>query len=152
LIIPALHNLRIGVQIMADEGINPPPAQALGRRGMINTPVGFSIYGDYSEANPPARIVEAVARGDVDVAVVRGPLAGYFARRQAVPLMLIPVAPANDPPWRFTFGIAMGVRKHDAQLRDAINTILVRRQTDIENILDQYGVPRLPAPATRPAA
>ena len=37
---------------------------------------GYTVYGDYSQPNPPARIVDAVAAGDVDIAVVWGPLAG----------------------------------------------------------------------------
>ena len=44
------------------------------------------LYGNYVDPNPPARIVEAVARGDIDIAVVWGPLAGYYAPRQPTPL------------------------------------------------------------------
>src|SRR4051794_16790009 len=88
---PRLRDLRIGVQLIGDDGANSPPVQALGRRGIVGHLIGYPVYGDYSVPNPPARIVEAVARGDIDVAVVWGPLAGYFAARQAVPLELTPV-------------------------------------------------------------
>ena len=95
---PRLHSLRIGVHLMGDDGANAPPAHALARRGIINNVVGYTIYGDYSEANPPARVLDALAAGAIDVAVVWGPLAGYFASREPAPLEFVPVVPAAEPP------------------------------------------------------
>jgi mxaJ protein len=140
---PALRRLRIGVQMIGDDFANAPPAHALAGRGMIDNVVGYSVYGDYSQPNPPARIVAAVAAGEVDLAVVWGPLAGYFAKRQPVPLDLVPVSPQIDLPFLpFVFDISMGVRRGDEALRDELNGILERRQAEIEAILDRYGVPR----------
>jgi mxaJ protein len=88
--------------------------------------------------------VEAVARGDVDVAIVWGPLAGYFARRQRVPLAIVPVAPQVDVPFLpFVFDISVAVRRGDEARRDEIDAILARRRNQIERILDDYGVPRV---------
>lgn len=141
---PALRTLRIGVQLVGDDFANTPPAHALARRGLVSQVVGYSVYGDYREEAPPSRIVRAVADGEVDVAVVWGPLAGYFARRQRVPLALAPVSPQVDPPFLpFVFDISMGVRRTDAALRDTLDAILLRRRADVERILDQYGVPRV---------
>ena len=53
--------------------------------------VGYTVYGDYRNPNPPARIVEAVENGEVDIAAVWGPLAGYFAQQSPVPLTLTPI-------------------------------------------------------------
>lgn len=128
-----------------------PPAHALARRGLVDNVVGFTVYGNYAQPNPPARLIEAVAAGTVDVAVAWGPLAGYFAPRQPVPLTMTAVTPAEDPPGlRFVFGMAMGVRRDDVALRDTLQGILDRRRPDIEAILDRYGVPRVAAPAPRP--
>src|SRR4029453_7847776 len=77
----ALHNLRIGVQIIGDDFANTPPAHALTNRHIVDNVKGYSIYGDYAQSDPPARIVESVARGEIDMAVVWGPLAGFFAKR-----------------------------------------------------------------------
>jgi mxaJ protein len=144
---PVLHRLRIGVQLIGNDGVNTPPAHALSRRGIVDNVVGYTVYGDYAQPNPAARIVDAVAAGDVDVALVWGPLAGYFAQRARVPLDVTPVAPAVDPPaLPQTFAIAMAVRKGDRELRDTLQTVLDRRRADIEAILDGYGVPRAPAP------
>ena len=147
-----LHKVKVGIQITGEDGQNPPPAYALARRGIIDNVVGYTVYGDYTEQNPPARVVDAVANREVDVAVVWGPLAGYFARRGRVPLDINPVSPAMEPPGLpFAFSIAVGVRKNGTELRDEIDAILARRHDDVSRILDEFGVPRVPIPAARPA-
>jgi mxaJ protein len=147
----ALRDLKVGVQVVGDEGAAAPPGFALARRGIVDNVVGYTVYGDYRQDNPPARIIDAVVGGEVDVAVVWGPLAGYFARRGSVPLRLAPVSPEADPSGvRFAFAISMGVRKGDTQLRDELNAVLARRRPEIERILDEYGVPRVPSSAARP--
>jgi len=140
---PALRTLRIGVQMIGDDGTNSPPAHALANRGVVQNVAGYSVYADYSQPNPPARIVEAVARGDVDMAVVWGPLAGYFAPRQSVPLALVPVSPQIDRPFLpFVFDISMAVRRGDGTLHDELDSFIERRQPEIDALLARYGVPR----------
>jgi mxaJ protein len=144
---PLLREKRVGVQLVGDDGFNTPPAHALARRGIVQNVRGYSLYGDYSQANPPARIVEAVAKGEVDVAVVWGPLAGYFAGRLEAPLRLAPVKPQFDGPrLPMVFDISMGVRKEDVELRQEIDGVLARRRPEIDAILAAYGVPRVDAP------
>jgi mxaJ protein len=141
-----LRDVRVGVQLVGDDGANTPPAHALAARGVVNNVRGYTLYGDYKEPNPPARIVEAVARGEVDVAVAWGPLAGYFAPRQRVPLEVVPVSPQFDLPFLpFVYDISMGVRRGDEELRLKLDDFLVRRRGEIGRILDDYGVPRADA-------
>ena len=145
---PKLRRLRVGVQIIGDDFANAPPAEALSNRGMIRNVRGYTVLGDYHEPNPPSRIVRAVERGEVDVAVVWGPLAGYFARRSPVPLRVVPVSPEVDLPYLpFVFDIGMGVRRGETVLRDSLDAIIARRQRDIDRILADYGVPRADTPA-----
>jgi quinoprotein dehydrogenase-associated probable ABC transporter substrate-binding protein len=140
---PRLRHLKIGVQLMGDDGANAPPAHALARRGIIRNVVGYTIYGDYSEPNPPARLIDAVASGAIDLAIAWGPLAGFFASREPTALTITPLAtPIDSTGLRFTFAIAMGVRKGDTALRDELNVILDKRRAEIKKILDDYGVPQ----------
>lgn len=105
---------------------------------------GYTVYGDYAQPNPPARIIDAVVKGEVDVAVVWGPLAGYFARQQKVPLEIVPVSPEIDLPFLpFVYDISMGVRRGDDAFREELEEILARKRAEIESILDEYGVPRV---------
>lgn len=148
---PKLKKLKVGVQLVGDDGTNTPPAHAISSRGIVENLVGFTLYGDYAEPNPPARIVEAVAKGDVDIAVVWGPTAGYFAKKSSVPLEVTPVQPAVDADGLpFTFGISLGVRRGNAELRDRLDAILKKRKGDIDRILDDYGVPRVAKPRGAP--
>ena len=150
---PALRDLKIGVQIVGDESSGPPPAFALARRGLVNNIVGYTLYGDYTQANPPARIVDGVINGEVDVAIVWGPLAGYFAKRQPVPLAVVPLPPTDRSGLALAFDISVGVKKGNKALRDEVNAILARDHSQVKKILDDYGVPRLPeAPSTTAAA
>jgi len=145
---PRLKRLRIGVQIIGDDFANAPPAEALAHRGIVRNVRGYTVLGDYRDPNPPSRIVRAVAKGDVDVAVVWGPIAGYFARKSSVPLRVVPVSPEVDVPYLpFVFDIAMGVRHGETVLRDSLDAVIARRQRDIDRILADYGVPRADTPA-----
>lgn len=142
---PRLKTMRVGIPVVGDDYAATPPAEALLRRGIVQNVVGFSVYGDYRQPNPPARLIDAVATGDIDVAIAWGPLAGYFAR--GAQLEIVPIAPDSEPEVRLAFAIAMGVRRSDRALRDTLDAILVRRRSQIEAVLDRYGVPRLvPAP------
>jgi mxaJ protein len=141
---PVLREVKVGVQLVGDDGANTPPAHALAARGVTGNLRGYTLYGDYKEPNPPARIVDAVAKGEVDVGVVWGPLAGYFARRQRVPLAVVPVSPQFDLPFLpFVYDISMGVRRGDEDLRQQLDAFLQRRRPEIERILDDYGVPQV---------
>lgn len=142
-----LRRMRIGVPVIGDDYASTPPVHALVRRGLTANLVGFTVYGDYAKPNPPARLVEAVARGTIDVAVAWGPLAGYVARHSSVPLTLTPVQqPADLRIVPFAYDIAMGVRKTDTTLRDRLDSVIVRRRATIDSILEAYGVPRVSGP------
>jgi mxaJ protein len=138
----ALKTLTIGIQISGDDYNNPPAAQALASRQIIQNVRGFTIYGDYSRPDPQRDIVDAVADGRVDVAIVWGPLAGYYARRERAPLDVRPIAATSESAMsKFSFDIAMGVRREDRRLLDTLNDIIGRRGLVMRRILHSYGVP-----------
>ena len=144
---PILHNLRIGIQLVGEDGANPPPSEALARRGIVDNVRGYLVYGDYREQNPAAAIMDAVAKGEIDVAIVWGPVAGYFAARESVPLKVALVTPQNDGPrLPMVFDINMGVRRDDPTLRDEINAALSKLRPKIDAVLANYGVPRADLP------
>lgn len=137
-----LRKLRIGVQMVGDDFSNTPPAHALTRRGIVGNIRGYMLYGDYRQPSPSSEIVRAVERGDVDVALVWGPLAGYFAARSPVPLRLEPVTPwMDDMQWPMQFDVSVGVRRDNQRLLKEIDAVLDRRSGDIRRLLEAYHVP-----------
>lgn len=142
---PALRQLTIGLHAIGEDGANPPPAHALARRGIVNNVLGFKMWDVDSVENPQGKIIEAVAARDIDVAIVWGPLGGYFAKRQKENLEVVPVSASSREPSGipFVFDIAMGVREGETALKAQLDDILDRRRRDVERILDDYGVPRV---------
>jgi mxaJ protein len=135
---PRLKKLKIGVHLLGDDYTNPPPVHELSKRGVVDNVVGFNTF--YSETNPPGAIVEAVAAGRIDLAIVWGPLAGYYAKRQRVPLELVPI-PSGKGDLPFTFDISMGVKKGNDALFARLERVLEKRKPEITGILMEYGVP-----------
>jgi mxaJ protein len=139
---PALKQLRIGVQLIGDDYANSPPSHALARRGLATNLVGFTVYGDYGQESPLADIVRAVERGTIDVAVAWGPLAGYFAKRSAVPLEVHAVRPSRgDGDLPMSFDISMAVAKGRRELKAQLDRVIASRRGDIRAVLARFGVP-----------
>ncbi len=139
---PRLKDLRIGVHVTGENDEAMPPATALIKRGLVRNLNGYSIFGKLSEPNPGTDIVQAVADQAIDVAVVWGPLGGYFAKHSSQPLQAAPVcaAPA-DRQLPLSFDISMGVRPGNDALRDKLNEFIVRHRSEIRQLLDSYAVP-----------
>jgi mxaJ protein len=156
---PRLKQLRIGLHTIGDDFSNVPPAHALSARGIIDNVRGYSIYGDYSRPDPPRALIDAVARGEIDVAIAWGPLAGYFANKSTVPLEIALMPPERSSAFPMTFDIAMAVRHGESAFKSEIESILGKQQGSINEMLRAFGVPLLslgsaapdtPAPGVAP--
>jgi mxaJ protein len=139
-----LKTASIGVQMVGNGGAVTPPAHAMASRGIIDNVRGFMLYGNTARPNAPATIVDAVAQGEIDVGLVWGPLAGYFASRSKVPLRIEAVTPAAENPWPMVYEVAMGVRKGDSALLARLDSSLDRERSAISRILRRYHVPQIP--------
>jgi mxaJ protein len=135
---PVLKTLKIGVHLLGDDYTNPPPVHALSTRGVVGNVVGFSTF--YSAENPPSALVDAVASRKIDVAIVWGPAAGYFVRRQRVPLTMVPI-PSGKGDLPFEFDISMGVKKGNDALHARLEKAIDGSRARIAAILEEYGVP-----------
>jgi mxaJ protein len=142
---PRLKKLRIGVNLLNSDAENTPPAMALSKYGVVGNLRGYSTF--YTDTERPEDIVNDVAKKAIDVAIVWGPIAGYFAKQSAVPLLVVPLAERDSlSDFPFRFDIAMGVRRRDRVLRDSLQTVLDRKAPEIQAILKQFGVPMFPIP------
>jgi mxaJ protein len=129
-----LAQLRIGINVVGND--YAPPAAALARRGITQNIVSFPLA-------EPHKIVDAVDNGEVDLAIVWGPVAGYFAKSARHPVTLTPVSPPAFMGIPFTFQISMAVRKNDTELRDELNRALAQNGRAIKAVLTEYGVPQI---------
>ncbi len=149
---PALRDASIGLQILGLEGANSPAASAIAARELAANVVGFPVWGGPEDPEPQRRMIQAVADGDVDVAVVWGPTAGWYGKPLGDRIALTPIyADARDPQLRFSWPISVAVRKSDGALRDRLQVALDRHQQEIRAILDDYGVPAADTRAHRDA-
>ena len=135
---PELQRLRIGVHI------NTPPEESLARRGLLDNVSTYSLFFDpRGDRDRPRKLLDDLVAGAVDVAVAWGPLAGYAATTSDAPLELVPLEDETGVP--LSFDISMGVAKGNEALKDRLEAAIDRRQAEILAILEEYGVPLVPA-------
>lgn len=139
---PRLRTLQIGVHATGDDWVDLPGGATLAHRGIVKNVHVYPLGVDYSHANPSADLINAVAKGDVDVAIAWGPLAGYFASREPVKLKLVPLTHTHTI-LPFEFSISMAVRHGNGALRDKVNAFLATHRAAVRRLLTKYGVPQL---------
>jgi mxaJ protein len=136
---PRLRRSRIGVQIVGIDAIATPAGQALARRGIVANVVGFPVMGERPSA---ARMIDALADGSLDVAIVWSPQPGYFIAQRGLAYAVVPIEAAPGDP-SLEFAIAMGVRPGDIALQQALNGALARLRPRIDAVLRDYAVTRV---------
>jgi mxaJ protein len=141
---PALRQVkRIGVHM------STPPYDVLGDRGLQDSVVTYMTMYDHRDpdlSRRPTRLLEDLAAGKVDVAIAWGPLVGHFAKvsqRGGGPaLTLVPLQ--DDKVIPMTFEMSMGVKKGDQALKAKLEEAIDRRQAEIRQVLEDFGIPLLP--------
>lgn len=135
---PDLHKGKIGVVGQT------PPTRPIHDKGLMDNARPYRIMRDLTL--PPSFIIDDLVKGDIDIAVLWGPIAGYYAKKAAIPLVVVP-APEYEQEnihGKEYWNISVGVRKKDKERIAMINEVLQRRAADIEKILDEYGIPHVP--------
>lgn len=133
---PMLQDLRIGVQ-----PIDSPAHQALLKRGLSESIVLEVQYLFEDAEDPLEPIIAAVADGEIDIAVVWGPAAGYYAEQLGENVVVTPLPPFDPPFTPMFINMTAGVRLGDVALRDLLDVAIVNRWDDIQNALARYSIP-----------
>ncbi|MES9974326.1 MAG: substrate-binding domain-containing protein [Candidatus Thiodiazotropha sp.] len=131
-----LTDLKIGVVA------GTPPATLLSKYGLLEQVRPYQRTVDTRLFSPATRAVEDVADGNIDVAVIWGPIAGYAASRQETPLSVIPL-PAKVDSVPLAFNVSMGIRHRESNWKHQLNLELEKLSADIEKILLEYNIPLL---------
>ncbi len=95
---------------------------------------------------PPSFLIDDLVKGDIDIAIAWGPIAGYYAKQSKIPLVVVPIPEYEEinAHGKENWNISLGVRKRDKERLAAIQEVLDKRQADILKILDDYGIPHTP--------
>ena len=129
-----LAKLRIGVYDRS------PASDWLVKHGLVDSGVPYQIMNADPLQYPGEIIEKDLATGKLDVAIVWGPIAGYFAKRVKSPgLTVIPMR--SEPGVRFDYQMAMGVRYGEREWKQQVETLIDTNQAEINAILREYGVP-----------
>jgi mxaJ protein len=137
---PALRNMKIGFEA------GTAPEMALKVTGLTGNAVPFHVADNPSLS--PKSLLQAVADGKVGVMITWEPAIGYFLKDY--PDLVVTRVPNESegpglPALRFTFAMAMGVRKGDRALKDALDSVIKKEKPQLDAILADYGIKLYPS-------
>lgn len=135
---PRMRGLRLGAIART------PPIDLLVRHGLMANTRFFPLAVDTRIEAPGADLVRAVADGQLDAALVWGPIAGWQAKAHGLPIELRAL-PSEPGATRMDFRITMGLRGGETEWRRRVNAVIRQKQPEIDAILQEYGVPLLDA-------
>ncbi len=129
-----LARLRIGIYDRS------PASDWLSRHGLVDRGVPYKMMNADPEQYPGEIIEKDLASGKLDVAIVWGPIAGYFAQRVKSPALAV-VPMKSEPGVTFDYQMAMGVRYGEREWKQQVESLLESRRGEIQAILKEFGVP-----------
>jgi quinoprotein dehydrogenase-associated probable ABC transporter substrate-binding protein len=133
---PRLKTAKIGIVA------GTPPATLLAEDGLLGRIKSYALVVDTRFDSPTHEMMDDLERGEIDVALLWGPIAGYYATKAKTPTAVVPlVKEQGGPP--MVYRIVMGVRHSDQNWKRALNKLISENQDEIQAILRSYGVPLL---------
>lgn len=134
---PRLKGKRIGIIA------GTPPATILAENGLLDHVHAYELSVNLRFFSPARSLVHDLERGKIDIGVLWGPIAGYFASRSGGRLAIAPLLHESSEGPPMAFGIVMGVRQGAVAWRRTLNAAIAKEQPEITRILESYGVPLL---------
>lgn len=134
---PKLAGKRIGIVQ------STPPASNLAKAGLMKTAKVYPLMVDTrATASMAETMIKDMQAGDIDAALLWGPMAGYYAKQSGLDLVLVPLVKEKTGP-RMSYRITMGVRPSDQEWKRELNRLIKDNQEEINKILLDYSVPLL---------
>jgi quinoprotein dehydrogenase-associated probable ABC transporter substrate-binding protein len=133
---PRLKTARIGVIA------GTPPVTYLAQNGLLGQIKSYALVVDTRFDSPNAEMMNDLEKGDIDIALAWGPIAGFYASHAKTPLSLTPLVKETGPA-KLVYRIAMGVRHSDQNWKRDLNKLIAQNRGEIDAILRSYGVPLL---------
>ena len=133
---PRLKTAKIGIVA------GTPPATVLAENGLLGQIKSYALVVDTRYDSPTRQMMDDLDHGDIDIALLWGPIAGYYAAKAKTPTTIVPLV-KDQKDTRMVFRIVMGVRHSDQNWKRALNKLISENQSEIHEILRSYGVPLL---------
>jgi quinoprotein dehydrogenase-associated probable ABC transporter substrate-binding protein len=131
---PRLKEKRIGIVART------PPATNMAMNGLMGKARPYPLMVDTRLGTSAEAMIKDLQAGEIDVAVLWGPLAGWHAKQADPPLTVVPLLKEKGGS-RMAFRITMGVRPTDQEWKRQLNKLIQENQEEIDQILSDYGVP-----------
>ncbi|WP_395664749.1 substrate-binding domain-containing protein [Methylocella sp.] len=119
-----------------------PPATMVALNGLMSTVKPYPLVVDTRADAPPADMIRDLKNGDIDVAILWGPIAGSLTRDSKDTLKVVPLLHETKGP-RMVYRVGMAVRHSDQEWKRELNRFIAENQAEIDKILASYGVPLL---------
>ncbi len=132
---PRLAGLKIGIV----EG-TPPSRNMVAAKLMRNAKVYPLMIDTRFSQSMSEVMIKDLADGKIDMAILWGPTAGYYAKASGAALTVVPLLKEKTGS-RMSYRITMGVRPSDQEWKRALNVVIKDNQAEINKVLLEYGVP-----------
>lgn len=129
-----LKQLRIGIYDRS------PASEWLNKHQLVEQGVPYQMLNADPAQYPGELLEKELASGKIDVAIVWGPIAGFFAKRVSAPQLVV-VPMKSEPGVRFDYEMAMGVRYGEREWKQQIEQVIDTHRPEIRAILNDFGVP-----------
>jgi quinoprotein dehydrogenase-associated probable ABC transporter substrate-binding protein len=119
-----------------------PPATNMAVNGLMTSAKPYPLMIDTRIDSSVAAMINDLKAGEIDAAVLWGPMAGYYAKQADPPLHVTPLVKETSGP-QLAYRIGMGVRAADQNWKRQLNRLIQENQPAINRILLDFGVPLL---------
>lgn len=118
---------------------NTPPGNILAKEGLMGAVKPYPLMVDTRFDSSSAAMIRDLEAGEIDVALLWGPIAGYYVKNAKTKLNLAPIQETAGT--RMAFRVAFGVRHSDQIWKRDLNQFISQNKSELEKILIDYGVP-----------
>jgi quinoprotein dehydrogenase-associated probable ABC transporter substrate-binding protein len=119
-----------------------PPATNMAANGLMANARPYPLMIDTRYDSSAGAMMKDLAAGEIDAAILWGPIAGYYAKQAAPPLHVTPLVQEKSGP-KLIYRIGMGVRSADQNWKRLLNRLIQENQPAINKLLLDFGVPLL---------
>jgi quinoprotein dehydrogenase-associated probable ABC transporter substrate-binding protein len=119
-----------------------PPATNMAVNGLMTSAKPYPLMIDTRVDSSAEAMINDLNKGDIDAAILWGPIAGFYAKKATPPLHVTPLVKEKTGP-QLVYRIGMGVRRADQNWKRLLNRLIQENQPEINKILFDYGLPLL---------